>query len=68
MVDADTTASFNPQINSSNKGHAYLFRGRVGLIDWGMDELAQRINLPLMPVSSQRSSCASRLNGSFATE
>jgi hypothetical protein len=44
MVDADTTASFNPQINSSNKGRAYLFRGRVGLIDWGMDELAQRIN------------------------
>jgi hypothetical protein len=24
-------------------GRAYLFRGLIGLIDWGMDELAQRI-------------------------
>ncbi len=26
------------------RGRAYLFRGLIGLIDWGMDELAQRIN------------------------
>jgi hypothetical protein len=26
------------------RGRAYLFRGMAGLIDWGMDELAQRIN------------------------
>jgi len=25
-------------------GRAYLFRGLIGLIDWGMDELAQRIS------------------------
>ena len=26
------------------RGRAYLFRGLIGLIDWGMDELADRIN------------------------
>ena len=26
------------------RGRAYLFRGLIALIDWGMDELAQRIN------------------------
>jgi hypothetical protein len=26
------------------RGRAYLFRGLIGLIDWGMDELSQRIN------------------------
>src|SRR5580692_5604884 len=25
------------------RGRAYLFRGLIGLIDWGMDELAGRI-------------------------
>jgi len=25
------------------RGRAYLFRGLIGMIDWGMDELAQRI-------------------------
>src|ERR1700729_849752 len=25
------------------RGRAYLFRGLIGLIDWGMDELAARI-------------------------
>ena len=25
-------------------GRAYLFRGFIGVLDWGMDELAQRIN------------------------
>jgi len=25
-------------------GRAYLFRGLIGLIDWGMDQLAERIN------------------------
>jgi hypothetical protein len=27
------------------RGRAYLFRGLIALIDWGMDELAQRIDL-----------------------
>jgi hypothetical protein len=26
------------------RGRAYMFRGLIGLIDWGMDELAQRID------------------------
>jgi LysM domain len=26
------------------RGRAYLFRGFIGVLDWGMDELAQRIN------------------------
>jgi hypothetical protein len=26
------------------RGRAYLFRGLIGVINWGMDELAQRIN------------------------
>src|SRR5271170_6790995 len=26
------------------RGRAYLFRGLIGMIDWGMDELAQRIS------------------------
>jgi hypothetical protein len=30
--------------SSEAHGRAYLFRGLIGLIDWGMDELAQRIN------------------------
>ena len=25
------------------RGHAYMFRGLIGVIDWGMDQLAQRI-------------------------
>jgi hypothetical protein len=29
---------------ASPRGRAYLFRGLIGLIDWGMDELAQRID------------------------
>jgi hypothetical protein len=29
---------------SHARGRAYLFRGLIGAIDWGMDELAQRIN------------------------
>jgi hypothetical protein len=28
----------------NTRGRAYLFRGLIGAIDWGMDELAQRIN------------------------
>jgi len=27
------------------RGRAYLFRGFIGVLDWGMDELARRINL-----------------------
>jgi hypothetical protein len=26
------------------RGHAYLFHGLIGAIDWGVDELAQRVN------------------------
>ncbi len=26
------------------RGRVYMFRGLIGMIDWGMDELAQRIN------------------------
>jgi len=29
---------------TSVRGRAYMFRGLIGMIDWGMDELAQRIN------------------------
>ena len=32
------------QSASAETGRAYLFRGLIGLIDWGMDELAGRIN------------------------
>lgn len=35
-------AAEKARVNS--RGRAYLFRGLIGLIDWGMDELAQRIN------------------------
>ena len=35
----DTTAE-----STNVRGRAYLFRGLIGLIDWGMDELAQRIS------------------------
>jgi len=35
---ANETAAAEPH------GRAYLFRGLIGLIDWGMDELATRIN------------------------
>ena len=34
------TAAEKPAVEH---GRAYLFRGLIGLIDWGMDELAQRI-------------------------
>ena len=34
-----------PEPNAANaRGRAYLFRGLIGAIDWGMDELAARIN------------------------
>ena len=29
---------------AAGRGRAYMFRGLIGMIDWGMDELAQRIN------------------------
>jgi LysM domain len=35
---APDRAALNP------RGHAYLFRGLIGAIDWGMDQLAARIN------------------------
>src|ERR1700733_7392052 len=30
--------------NAAVHGRAYLFHGLIGLIDWGMDQLADRIN------------------------
>jgi hypothetical protein len=32
------------QVTIQQRGRAYLFRGFIGVLDWGMDELAQRIN------------------------
>jgi len=32
------------QMTIQPRGRAYLFRGFIGVLDWGMDELAQRIN------------------------
>jgi len=32
------------QVTIQPRGRAYLFRGFIGVLDWGMDELAQRIN------------------------
>lgn len=37
-VEAEPSAAAD-----NTRGRAYLFRGLIGLIDWGMDELAQRI-------------------------
>ena len=31
------------------RGRAYLFRGLIAVIDWGLDELAQRINRTGIP-------------------
>jgi hypothetical protein len=36
--------SADGKVTVEPRGRAYLFRGLIGLIDWGMDELAQRIN------------------------
>jgi hypothetical protein len=32
------------KVTSHAQGRAYLFRGLIGVINWGMDELAERIN------------------------
>lgn len=32
------------RVKSEGRGRAYLLRGLIGAINWGMDELAQRIN------------------------
>ena len=37
-------AAANDAVAAEPHGRAYLFRGLIGLIDWGMDELATRIN------------------------
>src|SRR6516165_8173093 len=37
-------AAANEAVASEPHGRAYLFRGLIGLIGWGMDELATRIN------------------------
>lgn len=42
LVASATTAALSQ--TASPHGRAYLFRGLIGAIDWGMDELAQRIN------------------------
>jgi hypothetical protein len=34
------------------RGRAYLFRGFIGLTDWGMDELTDRINRTGSPQTS----------------
>jgi hypothetical protein len=39
---ATTGAAATPE--NDVHGRAYLFRGLIGLIDWGMDQLADRIN------------------------
>jgi hypothetical protein len=38
------TPNASEKATINTRGHAYLFRGLIGAIDWGMDELAQRIN------------------------
>jgi len=38
------TPSAAEKVAVNPRGHVYLFRGLIGMIDWGMDELAQRIN------------------------
>ncbi|MFZ3357919.1 MAG: LysM domain-containing protein [Xanthobacteraceae bacterium] len=32
------------KVTVNGRGRAYLFRGLIGMIDWGMDQLAQRID------------------------
>jgi hypothetical protein len=50
LASTGTTATPLEPPNTAGKvtveprGRAYLFRGLIGVIDWGMDELAQRIN------------------------
>jgi len=39
-----TAAAETPGGPADVHGRAYLFRGLIGLIDWGMDQLADRIN------------------------
>jgi hypothetical protein len=41
---AGTGEAATPEAPASPRGRAYLFRGLIGAIDWGMDELAARIN------------------------
>lgn len=40
---ATTDSPGTPEKATTERGRAYLFRGLIGLIDWGMDELGQRI-------------------------
>jgi thioesterase domain-containing protein len=37
------TACLAGPCEAASRGHAYLFRGLIGMIDWGMDQLAKRI-------------------------
>jgi hypothetical protein len=43
LIAASLIATGQPASAQQVHGRAYLFRGLIGLIDWGMDELANRI-------------------------
>jgi hypothetical protein len=43
LASAGPAAAQSPGAAENVRGRAYLFRGLIGLIDWGMDELAGRI-------------------------
>src|ERR1700679_3175566 len=45
MIGPSHAATAEPATGAATAEHgrAYLFRGLIGLIDWGMDELAARI-------------------------
>jgi hypothetical protein len=43
LVCACLAGSCNTALADAPAGRAYLFRGLIGLIDWGMDQLAERI-------------------------
>src|SRR6187455_1708413 len=44
LISAFLAAAATEATAAEPHGRAYLFRGLIGMIDWGMDELAGRIN------------------------
>jgi hypothetical protein len=44
LIAAFLAAAATEATAAEPHGRAYLFRGLIGMIDWGMDELAGRIN------------------------
>ena len=44
LIAAFLAAAATEATAAEPHGRAYLFRGLIGMIDWGMDELASRIN------------------------